>query len=270
MQGDDLAIVLFFVSSAVTFVVTAITVAGWRHPILIWLLVLLGALSAGGAAGWIWGKTYWPAAAPYVEQVGTNPVSWFVLFMFTLGIVVLGKRPPPAPPVSLPAASGLMILPNTVSEAISLEFGSDEKFEKLELFSEEGVSRRTSMLKVQNVGNGFLSDCKVVLIRTVPKIVDRFILLVPSAPMFPGQYRYFSIAYFFEKAIEEWPHKNEVVITEYYGGGWSAGPVKIEAPTAEKPLFLTIEATAAECNAKGLHLKIWVEQPSRRMRIDRA
>ncbi len=44
MSGDDLTIVLFFVGLAITFVVAAMSQAGWKHKVLIVSLFIVAGL----------------------------------------------------------------------------------------------------------------------------------------------------------------------------------------------------------------------------------
>jgi hypothetical protein len=81
LSGDDLTIVLFFIGSAISIGVAAVSAAGWRHPVLIGALFsLAGACLVIGAA-WPALKTISPPVTATVDQVATNPVAWFVILI---------------------------------------------------------------------------------------------------------------------------------------------------------------------------------------------
>jgi hypothetical protein len=90
LAGDDLSTCFFFLSMAVAVGGMAMTAAGWRHPALIRGLFVLAAIFFVAGIGWPLGlKTISPAATAAIRDISTNPVSWFVLFMFVVGSSVI-------------------------------------------------------------------------------------------------------------------------------------------------------------------------------------
>jgi len=93
LSGDDLTIVLFFIGTAISIAGTAMSAAGWRHPVLIaGLFGLAGTCLVAGAA-WPLLKTVSPPITAMVVQVATNPVAWFsVLILGMTASILLPKR----------------------------------------------------------------------------------------------------------------------------------------------------------------------------------
>jgi uncharacterized membrane protein len=89
LSGDDLAIVLFLAGIAISFALAAMTTAGWRHPILIRGLFGLAGICFVGAVAWPWVKSISPIVTSIITHLATNPVSWFVVFMFLVATVLL-------------------------------------------------------------------------------------------------------------------------------------------------------------------------------------
>ncbi|MGC1368849.1 MAG: hypothetical protein WA831_03285, partial [Methylovirgula sp.] len=81
MSGDNLTICLFLVGTGIAIGLTAMSTAGWRHPVLIGgLFLLAGACFISGFA-WPWIKDASPVVTQSVTQVATNPVSWFLVLI---------------------------------------------------------------------------------------------------------------------------------------------------------------------------------------------
>jgi hypothetical protein len=92
LSGDSsLAIILFFIGTAITIALAAMNAAGWRHPVLIKSLFGLSGFCVVIGVTWPWLNTVSPAFTEIVNQVSTNPVAWFVVLMF--GIATLLLRP---------------------------------------------------------------------------------------------------------------------------------------------------------------------------------
>lgn len=92
LSGDNnLAIVLFFIGTAITIALAAMNAAGWRHPGLIKSLFVFSGVCVVIGVTWPWLKPVSPVATGIVTQVATNPVAWFVVLMF--GIATLLLRP---------------------------------------------------------------------------------------------------------------------------------------------------------------------------------
>ncbi|MGO9008129.1 MAG: OB-fold protein [Beijerinckiaceae bacterium] len=89
--GDDLSIVLFLIGSAIAMVLTAVSAAGWKHPLFITALLVLAAGLFFAALGWPWVKTFSPLATATISDIARNPVSWFVIVM--VAIVAIAHLP---------------------------------------------------------------------------------------------------------------------------------------------------------------------------------
>jgi hypothetical protein len=81
LSGDDLTIFLFFVGTAISIAGTAMSAAGWRHPVLIGALFGLSGICLIIGVAWPALKTVSPAVTAIVDQVATNPVAWFAILM---------------------------------------------------------------------------------------------------------------------------------------------------------------------------------------------
>jgi hypothetical protein len=181
---------------------------------------------------------------------------------------LLSRRDDP-PAVSHANQRAVELKPNTEAAALDISSGVGDKYDNLQIF-ENGIARRTALLKLQNCGNGLLSDCRVFVRTTSPVIADRSIVLKPSIPLVPGQYVFFPVATFLENPGNLAAGTSLVTICEQYGGGWAPEPITVEAPSREKPLLLSIEAIATECAPIQARYRLWVDQPSRRLRMEPA
>jgi hypothetical protein len=92
LSGDDLTIFLFFVGTAISIAGTAISAAGWRHPVLIGGLFSLSGICLIIGAAWPALKTVSPTVTAIVDQVATNPVAWFAVLILGMASVLLPKR----------------------------------------------------------------------------------------------------------------------------------------------------------------------------------
>jgi hypothetical protein len=93
MSGDDLTIRLFFIGTAFSLAVAAMSQAGWKHPVLIRGLFGVAVGLAAVGLGWPSIKTFSPVVTATVDQIATNPVAWFVVFMFGLMAVLFLSKP---------------------------------------------------------------------------------------------------------------------------------------------------------------------------------
>src|SRR5271156_1308525 len=95
LAGGDLAIVLFFLATAVAFALGGAAAAGWKSKILIATLFIFAALLFVIAAGWVWIKPHAPQMAAYLAALATSPIAWFVTFMFATALLVVSQRKEP-------------------------------------------------------------------------------------------------------------------------------------------------------------------------------
>jgi hypothetical protein len=116
LSGDDLTIVLFFVGTAISIAGTAMSAAGWRHPILIRGLFSLAGVCFVVGVAWPALKTVSPPATAMVNQVATNPVAWFVVLILGMtASLLLPKRGGRTP--DLPEQGGPIANIHTVAQA---------------------------------------------------------------------------------------------------------------------------------------------------------
>jgi hypothetical protein len=88
MHGDDLSILLFWTSLAVTFGYEAVKAE------LTLRRIALGALAVAFLLCgllWLQIKKIWPPLTETIASIATSPQSWFVLFIFISTILVFGR-----------------------------------------------------------------------------------------------------------------------------------------------------------------------------------
>jgi len=83
MSGDDLIVFLFFLGFAVTFGLESAKAETVIRKASFGVAALVGLLTS---IFWLQLKALWPSLSEKIAAVATNPVSWFVVFMFMLGI----------------------------------------------------------------------------------------------------------------------------------------------------------------------------------------
>jgi hypothetical protein len=95
MRGDDLSILLFWITLAVTFGYEAVKAETILRRVI--LGALAGVFLLSGLF-WLQIKKIWPPLTESMASIATSPQSWFVLFIFISAILVFGrpKRPPRA------------------------------------------------------------------------------------------------------------------------------------------------------------------------------
>ncbi|HEV3183447.1 MAG TPA: hypothetical protein VGZ49_01135 [Xanthobacteraceae bacterium] len=100
MHGDDLAIFLFWITWAVGFGLEAVKAETVLRR------ACFGALSAIFlimGLSWTQIEDVWPRATMWVDSVATNPVSWFILFMFIAAVFAFHRpKVKPAPLIASP------------------------------------------------------------------------------------------------------------------------------------------------------------------------
>jgi hypothetical protein len=100
---------------------------------------------------------------------------WLVAFGPSIGGEIQKTRP------------AVVVSNDAESDAIEIIFGATDKFDFLHVYP-NAMARRTILLRMKNVGDGWLSDCKAFVTGTSPKISDRAILLRPGMTLMKGQY----------------------------------------------------------------------------------
>lgn len=103
MAGDDLTICLFLVGLAASFLLGAMSQAGWKHRVLIACLFGVAAIFFVLGIIWPWIKDLSPVLRSVLVPIATSPVAWFCVVMLALAarLVVpprLSERPVQAMP----------------------------------------------------------------------------------------------------------------------------------------------------------------------------
>ncbi len=91
MSGDDLAIELFFIGAAITFLVAGVAQAGWKRRAIIWGLFVIAGVMAIVGFGWPWIKDLSPGLTKKISELATNIVAQFVVVMFGVGAILFTK-----------------------------------------------------------------------------------------------------------------------------------------------------------------------------------
>lgn len=134
--------------------------------------------------------------------------------------------------------------PNTVQNALSIEFSSDNLHEIVEVFP-VGTIRRNLKLSIHNRGNGWISNCRLVVERTAPSIYDNAVELINGFTLQAGERRYVWFLSFDERFPDG--HAAPKVMLAHPG----AMIVQIGFSTTQPTIF-TLRATsneAKECTA---------------------
>src|SRR3954469_2480521 len=116
MQGDELAILLFWLTLSVGFGAEAVKAEtlGRRLGFGSFAILFL-------ASGVLWHQVspLWPALTNQVALVATNPVTWFVLFMFVAAIFAFHRPKPNLRPEKAPTESAIGApVAQTVKDAV--------------------------------------------------------------------------------------------------------------------------------------------------------
>ena len=125
--GDDLTIILFFVTLAVTALVTALSLLDLKRRIVVIFLFLLSVCFLAVGVSWPWFKDSFPKLRSPIEQIASSPVSWFSALMFLTAVAltiyrwkVASKQQltnEPAPSKSEPINSKALFLENIILAA---------------------------------------------------------------------------------------------------------------------------------------------------------
>jgi hypothetical protein len=89
MSGNNLTIALFLIGTAIAVAMAAMSIAGWKRPVLIWSLFGFAGILAVLGFGWPAFKTLSLAATATINDIATSSISWFVVFMFTVATFAL-------------------------------------------------------------------------------------------------------------------------------------------------------------------------------------
>ena len=104
-SGDDLTIVLFFLTLAFGFGLEAMKAETSGRRITFMALTIVSVLAA---LFWLKIKTIWPPFTETTITVGTNPLAWFVVLMFILAVFAFHRPKNRNEGVSRPATSSFL------------------------------------------------------------------------------------------------------------------------------------------------------------------
>jgi hypothetical protein len=148
--------------------------------------------------------------------------------------------------------------PNTVHNALSIEFSRDDLHEIVETFP-AGTTRRRFKISVLNRGNGWLSNCRLSVERTAPSIYDNAIELLSGFTLQVGERRYSDLVYFDERFPDG--HAAPKVLLAHQSAWFY---VEIGFATTQ-PTILTLSATSNEARESTASFRAFVENGSLRM-----
>jgi hypothetical protein len=132
LVGDDLTIALFLVGTGVSVAGTAMSAAGWKHPALIYTLIVIGIVMAAIGLGWPYVKAFSPVpVVEIIQDIARSPVAWFVVAMMVLITVLRRPRRPrrdagiPAP-TEAPSTAASATVPSSYIKEMTIRPGSVE------------------------------------------------------------------------------------------------------------------------------------------------
>lgn len=166
------------------------------------------------------------------------------------------------------AAEQAAVRPNSLAEAIRIEFQtSDPKCLRRTVFP-AGNARFEVYVKIENRGDGFLTECDVRIVKIVPETEGSHTILPPSPfRLGRGEHQYLYVAGF----NEEDQHTGQAVFNTLVAFAPCAPPYNSQAtlppPSLDAPAFITMEAKALECGRHSKQFKLWVGE-NRRLQME--
>jgi hypothetical protein len=273
MAGDDLAIFLFLAGLVAAFGVAGFTQTGFKK----WLLYFLTVTSF--AAAWFlpWGREHAPLVEAQIKEVAASPISWFMIVMFLVGTVLLSPSRASRDQADNRTATATSavgaVSANTKADAIQLRLGRDDKFERVENQGSRGVLSRLIYVAICNTGDGFLSECKLLVKNVAPAALAGTIpaALAWDFTLIQGEVKYVPVVGFAERT-GDWTHAlsdNIIVSVPVPPGFFSSGWTTLGMPPKENPTIITLEASALQCSPCIRHYSVWVDA-ARRLRMEPA
>ena len=143
----------------------------------------------------------------------------------------------------------------------------DPRFDRVEILNQANVVRRTVYVSLRNVGNGFLSGCKLMVKECIPHTKSGQIpaALKYNFPLQMGQHEFIAVAWFDEKA----PYTNrDIIFAVPYPTGFFGGWTAVGASPKQDAYTIALEATGLECGPCIKYYRLWVSEDQKlRMEI---
>lgn len=170
------------------------------------------------------------------------------------------------------AIAGLTVRPseapkvNAKLRALSILIGQGPDFECIRAFS-SGVRRRTVFVGVRNTGDGYLTDCRLLIESVSPTRPGFHSFAAFAGPtLLPGQTKYAPVFRFDEEGPRDYPLRDEIVLCERSMGGFLPGSNSLPATIGEATI-VTLKATARECGPFAMHVRVWVDT-NRKLKVE--
>lgn len=149
---------------------------------------------------------------------------------------------------------------NTKIQALAIDFlEQDDRFDRVEILNQANVVRRTVYVALRNVGNGFLSGCKLVVKECIPPTKSGQIpaALKYNFPLQMGQHEFIAVAWFDERA----PYANrDIIFAVPYPTGFFGGWTAVGAIPKQDAYTIALEATGLECGPCIKYYRLWVSE----------
>jgi hypothetical protein len=173
---------------------------------------------------------------------------------------------PHVTPLRALAKSHSALISALICSPLKVEFGNDERYERIERILETGIFRRLIYVSIFNKSVDDISDCNIRLIAATPRPLtgDN----PTNFPVFFGanfdlrgkQRKFIQIVCFAENPGNgSMLERDHIIISASVGGlfpGWTTIPI----PSIDGPAILTLEAFAPSIASRTAHLHIWVTE----------
>lgn len=161
---------------------------------------------------------------------------------------------------------------NTLAYALRIEFGTGDDYDRIEHFDKTSVLRRFMYVSIHNEGDGYLTECKLSVRSSIPGPVTGSIpaILVSDIKLNRAERVFIPVAGFTElPGAPKHPLNDYIILsTRLTSLTTSTIYTSLAAAPIEDPAIITLEASALECRSHSLHMRVWVDRPSRRLRAE--
>ena len=150
---------------------------------------------------------------------------------------------------------------------LCIEFSEGDHFEEIHTFGDGSINRLLNF-KISNGTPGFLTDCTALLRHTHPEAgADILRTMSEQFSLAPGQPKWIRLAEYSELRPSATNISDFITLGCYHGSGYSRGKTpRFPACSSESPLLVTVEVVARECRSVSGTFKLWIEQPSGKLR----
>jgi hypothetical protein len=178
----------------------------------------------------------------------------------------VGQRGQPAPRLASTSDLAVATALALIGSPLKIEFGNDERYERIEHFNETGIFRRTIFIAIFNESVDDISDCNIRLIDATPRpktgdIATNFpVGFRENFELRSKQRKFIQIVRFAENPGNGSALERDNIIILAASGGFFPGWTTIPITSRDNPAILTLEAFAPDIRSKTAHLRIWVDQ----------